>query len=89
MSGQGAALQAAAAQQSLRELVMLAAQNHYQGLNSQGLGQAYPNSVLNPPNSVLNPQPILVQLSDETIQRVVKAILDGMQERWGRRQDDD
>ena len=51
--------------------------NHY----SQGLGQAYPNSVL-------NPQPILVQLSDDTIERVVQAILDGMQERWGRRADD-
>jgi hypothetical protein len=34
------------------------------------------------------PQPILVQLSDDTIQRVVTAILDGMQERWGRRTDD-
>ena len=67
--------------QQLREQVMQAAQNHYLGLNPQGLGQAYPNSVL-------NPQPILVQLSDETIERVVKAILDGMQERWGRRADD-
>ena len=54
-----------------------AAQNHY----SQGLGQAYPNNVL-------NPQPFLVQLSDDTIERVVQAILDGMQERWGRRADD-
>jgi hypothetical protein len=52
-----------------------------QGLNSQGLGQGYPNNVL-------NPQPILVQLSDETIERVVKAILDGMQERWGRKPDE-
>jgi hypothetical protein len=68
--------------QQLREQVMQAAHNHYLGLNPQGLGQAYTNSVL-------NPQPILVQLSDDTIERVVKAILDGMQERWGRRQDDD
>jgi hypothetical protein len=44
---------------------------------SQGLGQAYPNSVL-------NPQPIQITLSDDTIRRVVQAILDGMQERWGK-----
>jgi hypothetical protein len=53
-----------------------AAQNHY----SQ---QGYINS----PNS-LTPQAILVRLCDEDVQRIVQGVLDGMQERWGRRSDD-
>ena len=57
-----------------------AAQNHY---SQQGLGVGYINS----PNS-LAPQAILVRLSDEDVQRIVQGVLDGMQERWGRRVED-
>jgi len=65
--------------QAQQTAAMQAAQNQLgQGL----LGQAYVT-----PNT-LYPPPILVRLSDEDIQRVVKGILDGMQERWGRRTDD-
>ena len=38
---------------------------------------AYPNA--------LQPQQIMVRLSDDDVQRIVTGILDGMQERWGRR----
>jgi hypothetical protein len=47
-----------------------------------------PNSYHGSPNS-LAPQAVLVRLSDEDVQRIVQGVLDGMQERWGRRSDDD
>jgi len=42
---------------------------------------AYPNSL----SQYARPSPILVHLDDATVERIIRGVLDGMQERWGRK----
>jgi hypothetical protein len=58
-----------------------------QNLNLNQQSYASPNGYANSTNS-LAPQPILVRLSDDDVRRIVQGVLDGMQERWGRRDED-